>query len=87
VLETPMEDEGATWAKEIKILEGLIGADPTSPDFVKLENELAKKGAEDRKKQQEAFDKKTAKLSKVKKGGNDPKQKSIMASLIKREKK
>ncbi len=71
VLETPIdhkdpatgkdvEDKGV-WAREIKMLEGLIGTDADSEDFKALEKDLADKGAEERKKLQEQYDKKVEK--------------------------
>lgn len=71
VLETPIdhkdpetgkdvEDKGV-WAREIKMLEGLIGADADGEDFKALEEDLADKGAEERTKLQEQFDRKVEK--------------------------
>ena len=70
VLETPIdhkdangktvEDKGV-WAKEIKMLESLIGMDAEGADFRKLEKELAAKGAEERKKIQDQVDRKAEK--------------------------
>ena len=71
VLETPIdrkdpetgkdvEDKGI-WAKEIKMLEGLIGMDAEGDEFKALEKDLADKGAEERKKLQEVFDRKVEK--------------------------
>ena len=74
VLETPIdkkdetgknvEDKGV-WAREIKLLEGLIGKDPESDDFKSMEKELASKGAEERAKYADAFEKKKAKERKA----------------------
>ena len=75
VLETPIdhkdeetgkdvEDKGV-WAREIKMLEGLIGMDAEGDEFVTLEKELADRGAEERKKLQEQFDKKVDKEKKA----------------------
>ena len=71
VLETPIdrkdeetgkdvEDKGV-WAREIKMLEGLIGVDPEGENFKALEKELADKGAEERGKYQEQFERKVEK--------------------------
>ena len=71
VLETPIdhkdeetgkdfEDKGV-WAREIKMLEGLIGADADGDEFKALEKELADKGAEERAKYQEQFERKVDK--------------------------
>ena len=74
VLETPIdskdedgkdiEDKGI-WAREIKMLEGLIGMDAESEEFTTLERELADKGEEERKKFQEQFEKKVEKVRKA----------------------
>jgi AP endonuclease-1 len=53
------------WAREIKLLESLIGMDPESDEFLALEAELAEQGAEDRKKQQGTFDRKKEKQAKA----------------------
>ena len=71
VLETPIdhkdeetgkdvEDKGV-WAREIKMLEGLIGVDAEGDEFKTLEKELADKGAEERSKYQEQFERKAEK--------------------------
>lgn len=71
VLETPIdhkdeetgkdvEDKGV-WAREIKMLEGLIGTDAESAGFKAMEKELADRGAEEREKYQEAFERKQEK--------------------------
>lgn len=70
VLETPIdhknedgkeiEDKGV-WAREIKLLESLIGMDVESEMFRNLEQDLAAKGAEERAKYQDAFDRKQTK--------------------------
>ena len=77
VLETPIdrkdekgkdvEDKGV-WVREIKMLEGLIGMDGDGADFKKLEKELADKGAAERAKYQEAFERKKVKEVKKEKG-------------------
>ena len=70
VLETPIDSkdsEGKTvedkkiWATEIKLLESLIGMDPDSDGFKTLERELAAKGAPERQKLQDAFERKQIK--------------------------
>ena len=74
ILETPIdkqvaegksiEDKGI-WVSEIKLLESLIGMDPTSSHFNSLKEELAAKGSEERKKYAEAFEKKLAKEKRI----------------------
>ena len=70
VLETPIDKKGpdgkvvedkGVWATEIKLLEGLIGADADSEDFKKEEQRLQDIGAEERKKLQGQVDKKQQK--------------------------
>lgn len=75
VLETPIdrkdeetgkdvEDKGV-WAREIKMLEALIGVDADGDEFKALEKELADKGAEERAKYQEQFERKAEKDKKA----------------------
>jgi AP endonuclease-1 len=70
VLETPIDKTGpdgktiedkGVWATEIKLLEGLIGADPETEIFKKEEQRLQDLGAEERKKFQSQVDKKVQK--------------------------
>ncbi|KAI4180720.1 MAG: hypothetical protein LQ346_006939 [Caloplaca aetnensis] len=63
--EKTVEDK-SIWAREIKLLERLIGMDTEGEEFKALEKELADQGAEERMKHQEAFDRKLAKEAKVK---------------------
>ncbi|KAM0133879.1 hypothetical protein ACHAO1_006001 [Botrytis cinerea] len=67
VLETPTEKKDAkgktvedpsTWAKEIKLLEGLLERDPESKEFKEEEQRLQDSGADERKKFQGQADKK-----------------------------
>lgn len=74
VLETPIdraqeggkmvEDKGV-WAREIKLLESLVGMDVEGEEFEKLERTLAKEGEGERKKGMDAFEKKTEKRKKA----------------------
>lgn len=68
VLETPTDRKGAdgktiedknVWATEIKLLEGLVGADVESEEFKATEQRLQEEGAEERKKFQAQADKKS----------------------------
>ncbi|KAF4629447.1 hypothetical protein G7Y89_g8699 [Cudoniella acicularis] len=70
VLETPIDKKGdngkviedrEVWATEIKLLEGLIGADPETEEFKKEEQRLQDIGVEERKKFQGQVDKKQQK--------------------------
>ena len=83
VLETPIDHKDANgktvenksvWAREIKLLESLIGMDAEGEEFKKLEKELAAKGAAEREKLQEQVDRKTAKDSKKGKGAKGSKK-------------
>lgn len=87
VLETPIDRKGADgksvedkqiWADEIKLLESLIGMDPETEDFKKLEKELQAKGSDERKKIQDQVDKKSK--SAPKKGKATPKKKKEATS-------
>ena len=70
VLETPIErkdadgkdfEDKSIWAKEIKLLESLIGMDPDGEEFISLETSIAAQGEEERKKYQEQYDRKQEK--------------------------
>jgi AP endonuclease-1 len=50
----------SVWAREIALLESLIGMDPESPEFKTLEAQLAEEGAEVRAKHQEQYERKLA---------------------------
>lgn len=88
VLETPIdvvaadgkkdEDKGI-WAREIKLLESLVGMDIDSNEFVELEESLQKQGIKEREKVQDQVGRKKAKDSRGKtkgKGKRAKKQKS-----------
>ncbi|ETN39759.1 uncharacterized protein HMPREF1541_05985 [Cyphellophora europaea CBS 101466] len=77
ILETPCErpdpsdpkrkktiDDKGVWAKEIKLLESLIGMDADSEEFKNLDRELSEQGREERAKQQLLYDKKIQKEEK-----------------------
>ena len=71
VLETPIDhkdeetgkdvEDKEVWAREIKMLEGLIDVDAEGEEFRTMEKELADKGAEERGKYQEQFERKVEK--------------------------
>ncbi|KAL8908017.1 MAG: hypothetical protein Q9171_005626 [Xanthocarpia ochracea] len=63
--EKTVEDK-SIWAREIKMLESLIGTGTEREEFKRMEKELADEGAEDREKQQEAYERKLAKEQKAK---------------------
>lgn len=63
VLETPAEDaagkeDKSIYAREIKLLESLVGMDRDGEEFRALEAELARKGESERKVAMEKFEKK-----------------------------
>ncbi|KAF3484423.1 DNA-(apurinic or apyrimidinic site) lyase 1 [Arthroderma uncinatum] len=51
-------EDKSVWAREIKLLESLIGMDPESEEFLALEAKLAEEGKEERAKHQAMFDRK-----------------------------
>ncbi|KAM7194747.1 Xylose isomerase-like, TIM barrel-containing domain containing protein [Rhypophila sp. PSN 637] len=88
VLETPIDEKGPDgksvenkqiWADEIKLLEGLIGRDVDSPEFLEEEKALQAKGASERDRIQEQVAKKKRteenKKTKAKKKSKGKKQK------------
>ncbi|KAB8234938.1 DNA-(apurinic or apyrimidinic site) lyase APN1 [Aspergillus alliaceus] len=54
----PTAADPSVWAREIELLESLIGMDPESPEFRTLEARLAEEGREMRGKQQEQYERK-----------------------------
>lgn len=75
VLETPIDrkdeetgkdvEDKRVWAREIKMLEALIGVDADGDEFKGLEKELADRGAEEKAKYQEQFERKVEKDKKA----------------------
>lgn len=88
ILETPIDvPDGETgkekpdkgiWAREIKLLEGLVGMDVEGEEFLALEKALWEKGREERERIQKQVDKKVEKAAKkakvVVKGGRKAKK-------------
>lgn len=77
ILETPCEkpdpsdakgkktlEDKSVWAKEIKLLESLIGMDSKSSEFVRMEKELSAKGKTERDKMQKQIGEKNKKAQK-----------------------
>lgn len=73
VLETPIDIEDAdgklvedkgVWAREIKLLEGLVGMEREGKVFRAMKAELSREGQADREKHQSAFERKVAKETK-----------------------
>lgn len=96
ILETPCErkdpsdpsgkktiEDKSIWAREIKLLESLIGMDPDSEEFKTLEKELSDKGKAERAKLQHSVDEKNRKAQKKLEKG----QKSLMDMMGKSAKK
>lgn len=86
VLETPVdtidengkkiEDKGV-WAREIKMLERLVGMDVESEEFKKLETELQEEGKGEREKIGDQVERKKVKDEKPKKGKKGKKGKKV----------
>ncbi|OCL13397.1 AP endonuclease [Glonium stellatum] len=84
VLETPIdvinadgkkdEDKGI-WAREIKLLESLVGMDIDSKEFLELEENLQKQGIKEREKVQDQVERKKVKDTKSKAKGKGKKAK------------
>ena len=76
----------SVWAREIKLLESLIGMDPEGDEFKRLEAELTEEGREMRQKHQEQYDRKVEaeekKLAKAEQKG----QKNLMDMMKGRKK-
>ncbi|KAH9869263.1 hypothetical protein IAQ61_006468, partial [Plenodomus lingam] len=77
VLETPNEvinekgekvDDKGVWAREIKLLERLVGMDAESDEFKKMEARLQEEGDAERKRVGEQVDRKNAKAAVPKRG-------------------
>ncbi|KAK9383593.1 xylose isomerase-like protein [Kockiozyma suomiensis] len=58
ILETPTGEDDTVWAREIKLLEWLIGKAKDDPEFIKKRDELSQEGAADRKVHEEKNNKK-----------------------------
>lgn len=85
VLETPIErkdvedekkmvEDKGVWAREIKMLEGLVGMDTEGEGFRELEEELSEVGREEREKHMEQFERKMEKERKVGEKGKGKKK-------------
>jgi AP endonuclease-1 len=84
VLETPIDgvdengkktEDKSIWAREIKMLESLVGMDVDSREFKELEAELQEEGVDERKRVGEQVDRKKAKDAKPKKAKGKKKAK------------
>lgn len=73
----PVQDPGV-WAREIKLLESLIGMDVEGEEFKALEAKLSEEGRETREKQQAQHDKKVEADKKKEAKGKPKGQKSLV---------
>lgn len=67
----------SVWAREIKLLESLIGMDPESSEFRTLEAQLSEEGREERQKHQEQYERKLDTDAKKKQKELEKGQKSL----------
>jgi AP endonuclease-1 len=79
-----VEDKNV-WAREIKLLESLIGMDPESSEFRTLETQLSEDGRAERKKHQEQYERKLQTEAKKKQKEVEKGQKSL-DSMFKKKK-
>ncbi|PYH90403.1 AP endonuclease [Aspergillus ellipticus CBS 707.79] len=78
---TKLVADHSVWAREIELLESLIGMDPESPEFLALEAKLSEEGRETREKQQEQYDRKQGVEEKKKAKGGGPAKKGQKSLL------
>jgi AP endonuclease-1 len=71
------------WAREIKLLESLIGMDPEGEEFLALEARLAEEGREMREKQMEQYERKMESEKKKEAKAKEKGQKSLMDMIKK----
>lgn len=67
----------SVWAREIKLLESLIGMDPDGDEFRRLEADLAEEGRVMRQKHQEQYERKLEAEEKKNKGAGKKRQKNV----------
>lgn len=72
----PVEDK-SVWAREIKLLESLIGMDPESSEFLALEAKLSEEGRAERQKHQAQYERKLDAVAKKKQKEIGKGQKSL----------
>ncbi|KAL2789315.1 xylose isomerase-like protein [Aspergillus keveii] len=77
---TGLVDDFSVWAREIELLESLIGMDPASPKFLELEAALSEEGRETRDKHMEQYRRKLETEEKKKAKGQG-KQKTLMEMM------
>lgn len=76
-------EDKSIWAREIKLLESLVGMDVDSSEFQQLEAELSEKGRASRDKHMEQFERKQAEA--VKKGEREAKRKGKKGNQAEQE--
>lgn len=74
----PTVPDPGVWAREIKLLESLIGMDPEGEEFRSLEAKLAEEGREMREKMQEQYERKIEAEKKKEAKGKMKGQKSLI---------
>lgn len=79
----PTVPDPGVWAREIKLLESLIGMDPEGEEFRSLEARLAEEGREMREKMQEQYERKVEAERKKEKKKEAKGQKSLMDMMKK----
>lgn len=79
----PTVPDPGVWAREIKLLESLIGMDPEGDEFRSLEAKLAEEGKEMREKMQEQFERKIEAEKKKGAKAQEKGQKSLMDMMKK----
>ncbi|KUL84340.1 hypothetical protein ZTR_06313 [Talaromyces verruculosus] len=70
-------EDKSVWAREIKLLESLIGMDPESSEFRTLETQLSEEGRAERQKHQEQYERKRETEAKKKQKELEKGQKSL----------
>lgn len=73
----PTVEDKNVWAREIKLLESLIGMDVESPEFQSLEAQLSEAGRAEREKHQGQYEKKLETEAKKKQKALEKGQKSL----------
>jgi AP endonuclease-1 len=77
---TELVDDFSVWAREIELLESLIGMDLESPKFLELEAALSQEGRETRDKHMEQY-KKKLEAEEKKQAKGQGKQKTLMEMM------
>ncbi|EED22056.1 DNA (apurinic or apyrimidinic site) lyase, endon uclease [Talaromyces stipitatus ATCC 10500] len=78
-------EDKSVWAREIKLLESLIGMDPESSEFRALETQLSGEGRAERKRHQEQYERKLETEAKKKQKQLEKGQKGLDGMFKKKE--